>query len=162
VFRWRIVLVGFWPAMLLAMALVGPKAVAQCSPLAYWLSDADSYWDGGTVCFTVTDSAGCSIDGCFDNRGVVRRPGAMWLGGKHPTVEGARLATTEEEARVTEILKFAVHKKWAELDLNDQERIPYVLAQYPKLGTASWGLIRELVSRQSGRYWQTFSLFRFR
>lgn len=151
---------GVVAAMLLTSGLCGSIAAAQCSPLAYWLSDTGGYWDGGTIYFVVTDSVGCTIEGCFDGRGMVERPGALWLGAKHPTFGGARVATADEEARVIEILLRAIHAKWPDIELRGHLAIPYELAKLPKLGEGSWSLIREIVCRRSDDYWQAQKEFR--
>lgn len=69
---------------------------------------ADGYKDGGTTAIAITDSLGTMIEFCYDGRLQTKTGGQMYIGARHPSFVGARLASPAEEVSVLNQLRLVI------------------------------------------------------
>jgi|GEM_PF-7120046 len=110
--------------LLVAVFVVSALGRAWADSLPYAITSVDSYWDGGTVSFAVTDSAGTRIEGCFARvLGFSEDSGKLYLGALHMNQEGARLATAAEDSVVLAVLIHALDLAYPEIQWRDKSVI---------------------------------------
>ncbi len=107
--------------ILMAAIFIGSLGQALAASQPYVITSVDTYWDGGTVSFAVTDSAGNQIEGFFaQTAGFSENSGKLYLGALHMDDSGARLATAAEDSAVLSVLVHALNLAYPEVAWQDE------------------------------------------
>ena len=112
----------------------------QYEPLS--ILSTSRYYDGGTLAVSISDSSGCLVQFCFDYRLDSQTRGRVYLspgGASHPE---ARIAGSEEEQRIVELMRSVVDHRYPRLV---QQEI--VKKEYRKVAFTerdAWTLLVEL------------------
>lgn len=115
--------------------------LVDCGHDSFTIVDISTYYDGGTVGISVTDSSGCLVDLCVDHGISSLTSGAMYIGSRSPTSPSAKLASLSEEKRVVELLRRVLDMSYQ----RDRQLALFGSTEVPRMPNAD-----ELMSKLQG------------